>query len=236
MSFGLHARDPGYHKRLGICALMVLISYAGLALLPLPQRERFDASPGTGFQGLALVEIEALGGTAPEAATTATMAVEAGAVAAPPPEPEVAVAAESEPIPEPVAGPVAGASEAATSGPHPSTGEADGLGASSGGHPGDPPGSSEISVAMRPRHIVHPRVPHEILRKRKIDDFVMLQARLAPDGNVLEVRVLRTIPNCDECTASALEAARQYRYDPPVQVGAPSIWTEPFNLYFKYHR
>jgi outer membrane biosynthesis protein TonB len=92
-------------------------------------------------------------------------------------------------------------------------------------------------VALRPRWIKHPSVPEKILRKRKIDGAVRLQTRVGADGRVIEVRVLQEIPNCAECTESAVAAARQYVYDPPVLAeGASGVWTPAMELHFGYRR
>ena len=75
------------------------------------------------------------------------------------------------------------------------------------------------------------------MRKRKIDDFVLLQVLVGPDGQVRDVRVLRSIPNCPECTESAVESARRSVYEPYVMQGrAVEVWSLPFPLHFSYRR
>lgn len=92
-------------------------------------------------------------------------------------------------------------------------------------------------MALRPRVYVQPRIPEEIVRKRKIDDFVLLQVLVGTDGSVRDVRVLRAIANCDECTQSAVETARRYRYEPVTIDGRlVEMWTVPFSLRFSDHR
>jgi hypothetical protein len=90
-------------------------------------------------------------------------------------------------------------------------------------------------MALRPRWYVHPRIPAKIVSRRKIDDVVLLQALVGADGRVQEVKVVHPIPNCEECTASAVEAVQQFVYDPPVLArGASAVWTRPFDLRFSY--
>jgi hypothetical protein len=97
------------------------------------------------------------------------------------------------------------------------------------------PQSSEM--ALRPRVIVHPRVPEKIIQKLKIDDAILLQALVGQDGRVHQVRVLRPIDNCEECTKSAIEAAQQFSYDPPPAGKGPAeVWTTPFEIRFSYRR
>jgi hypothetical protein len=103
------------------------------------------------------------------------------------------------------------------------------------GTPEPPPASAESApVPLRPRTIVHPRVPEKVIAKRKIDDAVLLQSLVGPDGRVHEVRVLRSIERCDECTQSAIEAAERFVYEAPV--GDQGVWTTPFEIRFSYKR
>jgi hypothetical protein len=90
-------------------------------------------------------------------------------------------------------------------------------------------------MALRPRLIVHPQVPEKLIRKKKIDEAILLQALVGPDGRVHDVRLLRGIGDCAECTASAIEAAKQYRYDPP-GTRSGQVWTTPFEIRFSYGR
>jgi protein TonB len=47
---------------------------------------------------------------------------------------------------------------------------------------------------------------------------VILEARIEPDGRVLNARVLRSIPLLDE---AALEAVRQWEFTPTLLNGSP---------------
>lgn len=97
-----------------------------------------------------------------------------------------------------------------------------------------PPSTTSEPTPLRPRTIVHPRVPEKVIAKRKIDDAVLLQSLVGPDGRVLEVRVLQSIPRCDECTQSAIEAAERFIYEAPG--GDREVWTTPFEIRFTYRR
>ena len=89
-------------------------------------------------------------------------------------------------------------------------------------------------LCLRPRRYVQPFVPERVIRKRKIDDSVLLQSYVGSDGRVQEVRVLHRIPNCDECNDSAIAAAQGFVYDVPFESGG--VWTTPFELHFTYRR
>ena len=92
-------------------------------------------------------------------------------------------------------------------------------------------------VALRARVIVHPRVPERVIAKRKIDNSVLLQPLVGSDGHVRQVRVLRSIPDCEECNHSAIAAAEQYVYDaPPGGSGPAEAWTTPVEIRFSYRR
>jgi len=91
-----------------------------------------------------------------------------------------------------------------------------------------------MELPLRPRYYVHPYVSERALRKRKIDASVLMQSHVGSDGRVLDVRVLRSIPDCEECNHSAIAAARGFVYHAPIESGA--IWTTPFELHFTYRR
>ena len=111
-----------------------------------------------------------------------------------------------------------------------------GAAAGSGPH-GDGSADVPAEMALRPRVYVQPAIPEDIVRKRKIDDFVLLQVLVGTDGAVRDVRVLRGIANCSECTESADATARRYRYDPVTVDGRlVEMWTVPFSLRFSDHR
>lgn len=236
MSFGLRARDPGYPKRLGVCALAVALLHAAVALLPWPVGRDWTGLVSEGaFQGLALVDVGSAGGLdTPSGSTGPEAETEAAAV---PAEPEIVVAAETDPPPaEPVDGdgespnPAGAEQPGGGSGPGTDAGSGgDGLAAAAGA------GGGRGALNQIPRRQAWPEQP-DVIRKRKIDDYVLLKALVGPDGQVLDVEVLRTIADCEECTASAVAAVRKYRYDPPLLDGRPAIWSEPFDVRFTYHR
>jgi hypothetical protein len=70
----------------------------------------------------------------------------------------------------------------------------------------------------------------KLLRKRRIKASVIVQMRVGTDGRVAAVRVLREIPDCDECNQSAVEAAWQVVYETPP---AP-VWAAPVDYEFSY--
>jgi protein TonB len=66
-------------------------------------------------------------------------------------------------------------------------------------------------------HHVAPRYP-DIAVKARISGVVILEATLAEDGSVRDVKVLRSVPLLDE---PAIEAVRQWRFTPTLLNGTP---------------
>ena len=142
------------------------------------------------------------------------------------PEPPPVAAAESETAP-PVAGDL-GDAVAQSSGADSSTAAAAPQNPDAALGPGE--------MALRPHNYVHPRIPKAV-SKRKIHDVVVVQPLVGGDGHVVLVRVLRNIPNCDECTESAKAAVEQFVYDAPAGPGGPvEVWTTPVEFLFSYKR
>jgi len=108
-----------------------------------------------------------------------------------------------------------------------------GSNAGGGSQSGTAPGMQILS----PRFTVHPRIPDVVVR-RKIDDFVMLELLVGTDGRVELVRVSHAIDRCEECTASAIEAARKFEYEPPMLDGRSArAWTTfSFTFTFRQRR
>jgi outer membrane biosynthesis protein TonB len=142
------------------------------------------------------------------------------------------IAAEAPPMP-----PLAAAGPATP--PAPAGGSPDGSasGPGSGSEVGDGAGAVlPGTVGLQPRVLVVHRTP-KLVEQRRIDDAVQLEARVGTDGRVLEVRVVRHIPDCEPCTASAVEAALQYVYDPSiVPAGASDVWIGPIGIGFRYRK
>ena len=68
------------------------------------------------------------------------------------------------------------------------------------------------SQILTPRKVVDiPPVYPETARTAGIAGVVMLEVTIGADGSVTNARVLRSIPQLD---ASAVEAVRQWRYEP----------------------
>jgi TonB family protein len=225
------------------CAALVLALHCGLALLPLPPSDGSSgrsadpaaaggAPSGAGGASLTLVDLQLSRGTSLDPGLdvpTAPTPVE------PVPEPVVVPSAAPADAP-PVATLAGGEPSGAAAGGQAGAADGSEAGGGAGGSLAGPgaAGGSQL-LALRPRVWVHPLVPEKIMRKRKIDDFVLLQVLVGIDGRVRDVRVLRSIANCEECTQSAIEAAQQFRYEPPLVAGRPAeVWTEPFDMRFSY--
>jgi outer membrane biosynthesis protein TonB len=130
-----------------------------------------------------------------------------------------------------VAGPTTGAAGPPGSGTDPTAGAGDGGTGSDPVAASGPPGE----VAMTPRVWVYPSIPSEIVRKRKINDYVLFQVLVSTDGSVKDVRILRAIPNCEECTQNTVDSARRLQYNPVLIAGrAVEVWTVPMTYSFKY--
>ncbi len=71
--------------------------------------------------------------------------------------------------------------------------------------------------APQKRHHVSPIYP-SIAAQARITGTVIVEATISPSGDVVNVRVLRSVPLLD---AAAVDAVRQWRYDPPTLNGQP---------------
>jgi TonB family protein len=86
---------------------------------------------------------------------------------------------------------------------------------------------------LRMRTLVQPDYDERVVQKRRIDAAVTMQVRVGPDGRVEDVRVVRGIPNCEECNRAAVAAAWKLVYDAPVN---GSVWAAPFEMRFSHGR
>jgi TonB family protein len=94
-------------------------------------------------------------------------------------------------------------------------------------------GNARIEMAVEPRWTKQPDPHWDLILKRKIDDEVIVQVLVDRDGFVIDSRVLRSIPRCPECTASAIDAAREWRFEQPIYEGQPvQAWV---TLRFGFH-
>ena len=64
---------------------------------------------------------------------------------------------------------------------------------------------------------VAPKYP-DIAKQARVQGIVILEAIIDPTGNVTNVRVLRSIPLLDQ---SAIDAVRQWKYEPTLLNGVP---------------
>jgi TonB family protein len=80
----------------------------------------------------------------------------------------------------------------------------------------------------RKLHHVNPVYP-EVARRAGVEGTVVLECVIGTDGSVRSVKVLRSVPALDE---AALEAARQWRYEPTTLRGrkVPVIMTVTINF------
>jgi len=58
----------------------------------------------------------------------------------------------------------------------------------------------------------------DIAKQARVQGIVILEAIIDPQGNVTNVRVLRSIPLLDQ---SAIEAVKQWKYEPTLLNGVP---------------
>ena len=83
-----------------------------------------------------------------------------------------------------------------------------------------PPPPIRVGTGIRSPQKVHhvaPRYP-DIAVKARISGVVILEATLAEDGSVRDVKVLRSVPLLDD---PAMEAVRQWRFTPTLLNGTP---------------
>jgi protein TonB len=74
----------------------------------------------------------------------------------------------------------------------------------------------EIKEPKKFRH-VNPVYP-KIAQAAKVQGIVILEATIAKDGSVRDVKVLRSIPMLDQ---AAIDAVRQWQYTPTLLNGVP---------------
>ena len=58
----------------------------------------------------------------------------------------------------------------------------------------------------------------DIAKQARVQGIVILEAIIDPQGNVTNVRVLRSIPLLDQ---SAIDAVKQWKYEPTLLNGVP---------------
>jgi TonB family protein len=90
-----------------------------------------------------------------------------------------------------------------------------------------PLAGSAIRPPVKTKH-VNPVYP-AAARDRKITGVVILEARIEPDGRILDARVLRSIPELDD---AALDAVRQWEFTPTVVNGVPAPVTMTMTIQF----
>ena len=83
-----------------------------------------------------------------------------------------------------------------------------------------PPPPVRVGNVIRPPNKVHHVAPSypAIARAAKISGVVILEALIAEDGSVREVKVLRSVPLLD---AAATDAVRHWRFTPALVYGGP---------------
>lgn len=230
----VRARDRGYARRLGAAIAAALALHAAAWFLPSPRRDAPPLVIPDTFHGIGLIDVLMAAG---EAAGAATATSEVTAENTDPPAPiPVPIEQPATEITEPTSHPI---ETAIASSPSP-TGNANVAGAANvASGSGSDAGSDSLGGAepgsqiLQPRFTVHPHVP-DAVRRRKIDDFVMLELLVGTNGRVENVRISHPIEHCEECNASAVEAAFKFEYEPPMHAGrSVRAWTT-FRFAFTY--
>ena len=86
--------------------------------------------------------------------------------------------------------------------------------------PPPPPQTLRVGGVVRPPQKIHHVAPNypAIAQAARVSGVVILDALIADDGSVRDVKVIRSVPLLD---ASALEAVRQWRFTPTLLNGVP---------------
>jgi periplasmic protein TonB len=86
--------------------------------------------------------------------------------------------------------------------------------------PPSPPGPLHVGGVVRPPQKVHHVAPTypAIAQAARVSGTVIIEALIAEDGSVRDVKVLRSVPLLD---TSASEAVRQWRFTPTLLNGVP---------------
>jgi TonB family protein len=92
------------------------------------------------------------------------------------------------------------------------------------------PSDRESRNVTQPRKVRHvnPVYP-AAAREKKIAGVVILEARIEPDGRVVEARVLRSIPELDE---AAIDAVKQWEFTPTLINGVATPVTMTMTIQF----
>ncbi len=180
-----------------------------LAIGPLPVPRR-----ALSFERIVFVEPDLPRAASPTTAPTAVTTIAAAPVEAPSAiEPEPAVsAAPADPVLPGFDGPAGGVPE--------------GIGAGVVSNPVAPPPAVVVREPVRVGGLIQPptKVHHvapdypALARASRVSGVVILEAVIAEDGTVREVRVLRPVPLLD---AAAVQAVRQWRFSPTRLNGQP---------------
>ena len=84
----------------------------------------------------------------------------------------------------------------------------------------DPSGAVRVGGNVRPpvKLVDVPPVRSEMVERANVHGIVIVEVTIDVDGTVKDARVLRSIPILD---AAALDAVRQWRYEPTLLDGKP---------------
>jgi len=224
-------RSVGAAVLLHAALVLLLLRVAGTVSEELAEQTTAWLLVGPPGPGGGVDELAAPGAVAPREGTPDEPPVpeEAVEVEIPLVEPdETPVVALSDTIPMPTDAVVAGDSaEGGTAGaPGLLAGGGGGSsGGAGGGTTGGFGGGSGGQGAVRPLHLVVPRIPREVDERRARGRTVRLLLEVLPDGTVgdLQVEAGSQISALD---SAAVKAARQLRYSPPANEGImTSVWT-----------
>jgi protein TonB len=75
-----------------------------------------------------------------------------------------------------------------------------------------------------------PPVTPAIARAAKIQGAVILEITIGADGTVTDAKILRSIPLLDQ---AAIDAVRQWQYEPPLVNGKPAAVVMQARVTFK---
>lgn len=95
-------------------------------------------------------------------------------------------------------------------------------------------GSEDFDVAPKPVNAVPPKYP-DVCRKAQVSGSVHVEVTVTDKGLVIGARVIKTVDDCPALGKAALEASRQWTFEPAMKDGRPVAARIVIPFQFKLH-